>query len=204
VPKKFAGGGDYGAAKVGKSRRKTSGVGQVGTIKTGSQRASGVTLGRAGNPRNVPYAEADQFGLLRNSKYRSLGPRCRENVARAIASGFVYQGQSATTEEQICFGELLRRGFTLGLGSSARSFVAQSYIAGSQVDFEVWIGGEKIALRPQNLYWHGEADKRFSDDLKGEKIMRAGYTLYDIWSSDSLTDLGIERKFDTFFGRGLG
>lgn len=154
---------------------------------------------RAG-PRRVQKPDFDEFGLPTDGKYASLGPRNRKNVARAIREGFVYARTSGTTEEQCVYGELRRRGFTVGQGSSSRCFVTQFPISGSIVDFAIWLGGEQRVLRPQNQYWHGHAVELAKDDEKKALIEAAGWTLNDIWSGDSLTDLGIKSKFDLFFG----
>lgn len=192
---------DFSKAVVGKSRRKTKAAAVAGNIVTMNRRAAGFALTRKAPP-GVRDAEVDQFGLLRASKYRNLDQRCRENVAWAIREHFEYQGTSATTEEQVCYGELRRRGFELGLGAGNKSFQPQSPIAGSIVDFEVWLasGGEKHALRPMNEYWHGHMDKINHDDEKGEEIVAKGYVLDDIWSGDSLVGLTLVVKFDQFFG----
>ena len=122
---------DFSKAKQGKSRQKTRGRASGTAIVLGGRTAHGVSLGRAGNPAGNPRALYDEYGIPRDSKYAGLGPRCRGDVAIALREGFEYQGTSATTEEQVCYGELRRRGFTLGLGTSERSFQPQSPIAGS-------------------------------------------------------------------------
>lgn len=191
---------DFGRAKVGKSRQKTHGRGSGTIINLGRSRKGGVVLQKSDRIRGNDRAVTDEFGLGRDSKYAGLGPRCRYDVALSIREGFLYQVQSGTTEEQVIYGELRRRGFTLGLGSSNRSFLPQSPIAGSIVDFEVWDRGEKVALRPQNQYWHGSLDKINHDDEKADGIVQAGYTVHDIWSGDSLNDEGLRLKMDQFFG----
>jgi len=191
---------DFSKAKQGKSRQKTRGRASGTAIVLGGRTAHGVSLGRAGNPAGNPRALYDEYGIPRDSKYAGLGPRCRGDVAIALREGFEYQGTSATTEEQVCYGELRRRGFTLGLGTSERSFQPQSPIAGSVVDFEVWDRGERVALRPQNRYWHGHLDKINHDEGKADLLEEAGYTVRDIWSEDSLDDQGLVLKFNQFFG----
>lgn len=191
---------DFGKAKVGKSRQKTHGRGSGTIIVLGNRRQGGITLQHTGNVRGNPRAQFDEFGLPRTSKYAALGPVCRYAVALAIREGFLYQVQSGTTEEQVCYGELRRRGFTPGLGSSTRSFQPQSPVAGSIVDFEVWDRGERCAMRPMNQYWHGHLDKINHDDDLGDRIIAGGWTLHDIWSGDSLSDTGLLLKFDQFWG----
>lgn len=160
---------------------------------------SGRPTFRAG-PRRVNKPERDEFGLATNGKYASLGRRNRKNVAVAISEGFVYATTSGTTEEQCCYGELRRRGFTVGQGTSGRCFVTQFPVAGSVIDFAVWIGGEQRALRPQNQYWHGHAVEIARDDEKKELLEAAGWVVNDIWSGDSLSDDGIRDRFNLFFG----
>jgi hypothetical protein len=151
-------------------------------------------------PRNVAKPQFDEFGLPTDGKYRSLGPRNRKNVATAIREGFVYNTTSGTTEEQCCYGELRRRGFEVGENAGPRWFVPQFPLAGEIVDFAGANLGELFALRPNNRYWHGHESERRNLELGGEDIEQAGYTVFDIWDGDSLSDLGIEARFDLFFG----
>jgi hypothetical protein len=183
------------------SRRKTKGTGKITNIVTGNRVRSGVTLERRW-ARGLDRPQQDEFGLT-DPKYKGLGRRCRRNVARAIAEGFVLEVGArtfGTTEEQILYGELRFWGFEVGLGAAPRSFLPQSYIAGHNVDFEVWDRGEKIALRPMNAYWHGHEAQINQDDFKGEEIEAAGYVLRDIWSGDALNDEALVTKFGQFFG----
>lgn len=184
------------------SPRKNKAAKAAGDIVFGKRTAGGVSFGRTGRPHGVAKAAFDQFGLATDSKYASLGPRCRENVARALKAGASYQRNSGTTEELVCFGEFLRRGFTYELGSSSRSFLWQSPIAGSIVDFEAWDRGVRHAVRPQNTYWHGHLDKVNHDEKKAEQIEALGYVVDDIWDYDSLDDYALAHKFDQFFGPG--
>lgn len=78
--------------------------------------------------------------------------------------------------------------------------MTQFPVAGSVIDFAVWIGGEQRALRPQNQYWHGHAVEIARDDEKKELLEAAGWVVNDIWSGDSLSDDGIRDRFNLFFG----
>lgn len=150
-------------------------------------------------PNNVLVDQLEADGIRLDPKYRALGPRNRANVVRAIREGFVYAGTSGTTEEQCCYGELRRRGFEVGENGS-RSFVTQFPIAGSVVDFAVWFTGERVVIRPNNRYWHGHAVELRDLEQGAEDIEQAGWTVYDIWDGDSLSDAGIEARFNLFFG----
>jgi hypothetical protein len=151
-------------------------------------------------PQNVLRPAFDEFGLPLDSKYRNLGPRNRRNVARAIREGFVYKTTSGTTEEQCCYGEFRRRGFTVGENSGPSWFVTQFPLAGEIVDFAGQHLGEQFALRPTNKYWHGHESERRNLEEGGEDIEEAGYTVLDIWDGDTLSDGGIKARFDLFFG----
>lgn len=171
------------------------------TKKTGNRpvHRSGRPSFRRG-PRAVLIPRRDLFGLDTQGKYRSLGPRNRRNVAWAIREGYVYTGGAATTEEQCCYGELRRRGFTVGEATSRRCFVPQFPVAGSVIDFRVWDRGVDIALRPTNRYWHGHASELRDYEEAHEDLVQAGLEVYDIWDGDTLSDLGIEARFNLFFG----
>lgn len=162
-------------------------------------RRSGRPSQRRG-PRNVGVPEFDEFGLPTDSKYRGLGPRNRRNVAIAIGEGFVYAKTSGTTEEQCCYGELRRRGFTVGENSSPRWFVTQFPLKGDILDFYGGDAGALFALRPMNRYWHGHATELYSDGEDVQRLLEAVASLYDIWDGDSLVDDGIKSRFDLFFG----
>lgn len=175
-------------------------TGKTKAVGNRPRRRSGRPGFRRG-PANVAAPVFDEFGLPTDSKYRALGPRNRRNVAVAIGEGFVYGPGRGTTEEQCCYGELRRRGFTRGEGSGPRCFEIQFPVAGSVIDFRIWDRGEDVALRPSNKYWHGHATELRDYELAAEDLEQAGLTVYDIWDGDSLADLGIEARFDLFFGR---
>jgi hypothetical protein len=143
----------------------------------------------------------DQFGLESAGKYRSLGPRNRLNVARAIREGFVYNTTSGTTEEQCCYGELRRRGFEVGEQVAPRWFVPQYPLAGEIVDFAGGNLGQLFALRPNNAYWHGHATEKRNQEEGAENLEELGYEVFDIIDADTLSDTGIESRFNLFFGR---
>lgn len=169
-------------------------------VKGPTARLGYVVQSRTGRVAGVADAVLDAFGLP-IVKYRHLGPRARANIARALADGMLNLRTSGTPEEMICYGELIRRGYTYGLGSSNRSFLWQSPVAGNIVDFEVWHGAERIALRPQNVYWHGHLVKQAADERKAEELVSQGYTVADIWSPDLADDATLALKFNQYFGQ---
>lgn len=182
-------------------------------IETFRSRANLVSIhGRTGRPHGTATAQVDQFGLpALDDRYRYLGPRCRQNIATALAEGIVYAGTSGTVEEMVCYGELRRRGFVhgKGQGETVRYFEFQADAAGgrsenaggSVVDFEVWDQGRHIALRPQNTFWHGGLGKVESDEERADTLKQQGFAeVLDIWSGDMLNDYTLEMKFNDFFG----
>lgn len=185
-------------------RRNTVGVSAKKAVKKATERSSTAGATRRKLPRGVVAASVDASGLPVDGKYKSLGPHNRQNAMIAIGDGMVYTGQSGTTEEMCCYGEFIRRGFAYGLGSSPRSFQWQVPDAGSILDFEVWDRGTRYAVRPMNQYWHGHLAKIVSDARKAEKLVQAGLVVADIWSGDSLDDLGIVTWFNLWFGDETG
>lgn len=188
-------------------------------IATGARRPSIVNIeGRSGRPKGTIAPRLDQFGLPSGDpRYATLGPRCRENIRRALDEGIVYTGTSGTTEEMIVYGELRRRGFERGLVPDTRDrknpepnwFLYQADEGGgrsrdgggSVVDFEVHFQGEKIALRPQNSYWHGGLDKREQDEKRADRLREIGFDrVCDIWSADVTNDFTLELIFNNWFG----
>lgn len=187
-------------AKIAKSRQKSKPVPQNRIVKTGRQTAGAVSGGRTGRVRGVESPKFDRYGLETDSKYAGLGDRCRGNIAIAIRDGLTYQGTYGTTEEQVIWGELRRRGFTHPRLSSGRSFGFQEPIAGSVLDFALDVEGTQIALRPQNTYWHGQQTKRYRDDDKARRLIARGWTVADIWSAEALVDATLEAFFDELVG----